>query len=151
MEEPIDRNRVGDQYFQNDRQVLPFWNKVKDDFDLTDSYRAVNPTTRRYSFSSELRRGSRALLSQRLQKRFLWSLRTTVPSVSYIRNSLRFWYYASLSTCCHNLEKKIRVTGKIWEKAGVKLLRHLTEKSVNFSTLATSNIRLLLVFGEEDQ
>ena len=46
--------------------------------------------------------------------------------------------------------KKIGVTGKIWEKAGVKLLRDLTEKSVNFSTLATSN-RLLLVFGEEDQ
>ena len=49
------------------------------------------------------------------------------------------------------LKKKIGVTGKIWEKAGVKLLRDLTEKSVNFSTLATSNIRLLLVFGEEDQ
>ena len=80
------------------------------------------------------------------------SLRTTVPLVSYIRNSLRFWYYASLSTCCQNLKIKIGVTGKIWEKAGgVKLLRDLTEKSVNFSTLATSNIRLLLVFGEEDQ
>ena len=47
--------------------------------------------------------------------------------------------------------KKIGVTGKIWEKAEVKLLRDLTEKSVNFSTLATSSIRLLLVFGEEDQ
>ena len=79
------------------------------------------------------------------------SLRTTVPLVSYIRNSLRFWYYASLSTCCQNLEKKFGVTGKIWEKAEVKLLRDLTEKSVNFGTLATSNIRLLLVFGEEDQ
>ena len=33
----------------------------------------------------------------------------------------------------------------------VKLLRDLTEKSVDFSALATSNIRLLLVFGEEDQ
>ena len=50
VEEHIDRNRVGDQSFQNDRQVLPFWNKVKDDFDLTDSYRAVKPATRRYSF-----------------------------------------------------------------------------------------------------
>ena len=59
------------------------------------------------------------------------SLRTTVPLVSYIRNSLRFWYYASLSTCCQNLEKKVGVTRKIWEKAGVKLLRDLTEKSVN--------------------
>ena len=47
--------------------------------------------------------------------------------------------------------KKIRVTGKIWEKARVKLLRDLTEKSVNFSTLATSSIRPLLFFGEEDQ
>ena len=73
-----------------------------------------------------------------------------MPLVSYIKNSLRFWYYASLSTCCQNL-KKIGVTGKIWEKAGVKLLRDLTEKSVIFSTLATSNIRLLLGFGEEDQ
>ena len=44
VEKHIDRNRVGDQYFQNDRQVLPFWNKVKDDFDSTDLYRAVNPT-----------------------------------------------------------------------------------------------------------
>ena len=46
--------------------------------------------------------------------------------------------------------KKIGVTGKIGRKR-VKLLRDLTEKSVNFSTLATSNIRLLLFFGEEDQ
>ena len=74
-----------------------------------------------------------------------------MPLVSYIRNSLRFWYYASLSTCSRNLEKKIGVTEQIWEKAGVKLLRDLTEKSVSFSTLATSSIRLLLVFGEEDQ
>ena len=34
------------------------------------------------------------------------TLRTAVPLVSYIKNSLRFWYYASLSTCCQNLEKK---------------------------------------------
>ena len=47
--------------------------------------------------------------------------------------------------------KKIGATGKIWEKAGVKRFRDLTEKSINFSTLATSNIRLLLAFGEEDQ
>ena len=81
----------------------------------------------------------------------LWlELRTTVPLVSYIKISLRFWYYASLSTCCQNLEKNW-VTGKNWEKAGVKLLRDLTEKSVNFSTLPTSNIRLLLFLGEEDE
>ena len=41
--------------------------------------------------------------------------------------------------------------GKIWEKAGVKLSKDLTEKSVNFSTVATFNIRLLLGFGEQDQ
>ena len=73
-----------------------------------------------------------------------------MPLVSYIRNSLRFWYYASLGTCCQNLEKKWGHRENLGE-SGVKLLRDLTEKSVNFSTLATSNIRLLLSFGEEDQ
>ena len=66
-----------------------------------------------------------------------------MPLVSYIRNSVRFWYYADLSTCCQNPEK-IGVTGKIWKKVGVKLLRDLTEKSINFTTLAASNIRLLI-------
>ena len=48
--------------------------------------------------------------------------------------------------------KKNWVTWKICEKAGLKLLRDLTEKSVNFSILATSNIRLFAHFlGEEDQ
>ena len=56
--------------------------------------------------------------------------------VSYIRNSLRFWCNASLSTCCQNLEK-ILVTGKIGKKGVINLLRDLNEKSVNFSTLAT--------------
>ena len=74
-----------------------------------------------------------------------------MPLVFYIRNSLRFWYYASPSTLFVKILKKIGVAGKIWEKKRVKLLRDLTEKSVNFSTLATSNIRLLLFFGEEDQ
>ena len=75
------------------------------------------------------------------------NLRATMPFVSYIKNSLRFWYYVSLSTS----RKKIRVTGKIWEKAVVKLLRDLAENSINFSTLGTSNIRLLLFFGKENQ
>ena len=47
--------------------------------------------------------------------------------------------------------KKIGLTTKIWEEAGVKFLRDLTKKSVNFSILATSNTKLLLFFGEEDQ
>ena len=49
------------------------------------------------------------------------------------------------------LKKKLGSPEKFGRKRGVKLLRDLTEKSVNFSTLATSNIRLLLAFGEEDQ
>ena len=62
---------------------------------------------------------------------FSVSLRTTVPLVSYIRISLRFWYYTSLSICCENLEK-IGATGKSREKDGAKLLRDLTKKSCQF-------------------
>ena len=45
-------------------------------------------------------------------------LKTNVPLVSYIRNSLRFWYYASLSSCCQNLEKKLGSPGKFGRKRG---------------------------------
>ena len=74
-----------------------------------------------------------------------------MPLVSYVRNSLRFWYNTAFSTCCQNLEKEIGVTEKISKKVGVKLLRDLTEKSINFSILAACNIKLLIFFGEEDQ
>ena len=40
-----------------------------------------------------------------------------VPLVSYIRNSLRFWYYASLNTCSQNLEKN----WGHWENLGESL------------------------------
>ena len=46
--------------------------------------------------------------------------------------------------------KKLGSPGKFGRKWGVKRLRDLIEKFVNFSTLATSNIRLLLFFGEKD-
>ena len=36
-------------------------------------------------------------------------------------------------------------------ESGGQTFKGPDEKSVNFSTLATSNIRLLLVFGEDDQ
>ena len=72
-------------------------------------------------------------------------LRTTVPLVSYIRNSLRVWYYAFLTTCCEYLEKKMVSLENLGESE-VKLLRDLSEKSANFSTWATSNIGLLLFF-----
>ena len=71
-------------------------------------------------------------------------IRTTVPLGSYIRNSFRFLYYVSLNTCCYNLDKKIGVTGNISEKVGANVLRDLTEESVNFSTLAISNVKPLL-------
>ena len=74
-----------------------------------------------------------------------------MPLVSYIRNSLRFWYYAFLSACCQNVEKKLGSLGKFGRERGLNFLRDLTKKSVNFSALITSNIRLLLFFGEEDQ
>ena len=45
-------------------------------------------------------------------------------------------FETDFSTCCEKLEK--RVTRKIWEKAGVKVSRDLTEKVVHFSTSATS-------------
>ena len=46
-------------------------------------------------------------------------LRTTVPLVSYIRNSLRFWYYASLnSTVVQILKKKLGSPGKFGRKQG---------------------------------
>ena len=40
---------------------------------------------------------------------------------------------------------------KIEKKAGVNLLRDLTEKSVNFRALTTFDIRRLVFFGEEDE
>ena len=46
-------------------------------------------------------------------------LRTTVPLVSYIRNSLRFWYYAFLSACCQNVEKKLASLGKFGRERGL--------------------------------
>ena len=66
-----------------------------------------------------------------------------MPLVSYIRNSPDFGIMPTLVPVVKIL-KKIGVTRKICEKAGIKLLRDVTEKSVHFSTLATSNIRLLL-------
>ena len=72
-----------------------------------------------------------------------------MPLVSFIRNSDSGIMLPLVPVV--KILKKIGVTGKIWETEGVKLLRDLIDKSVNFSTLATFNIRLLVVFGEEDQ
>ena len=48
----------------------------------------------------------------------------------------------------------VKILKKIWghqENLGVTLLGDLNEQIVNFSSLATSNMRLLLFFGEKDQ
>ena len=47
--------------------------------------------------------------------------------------------------------KKIGITKKIWKKEGVKVLRDLSVKSVNVSALATSDIKISLLFGEVDK
>ena len=47
--------------------------------------------------------------------------------------------------------KKNRGHREKLEESGGQTLRDLKEKNVNFITLATSSIRLLLLFGEEDQ
>ena len=44
-----------------------------------------------------------------------------MPLVFYIRISLRFWCYVSLSSCCHNLGKKL---GSL-EKGSVKLIHRV--------------------------
>ena len=51
----------------------------------------------------------------------------------------------------------VKILKKNWDhrenlgESGGQTFKGSDRKSVNFSTLATSNIRLLLVFGEEDQ
>ena len=74
-----------------------------------------------------------------------------MPLVSYIRNSLRFWYYADLSTCCQNLEKKYWSHQENLGEGGGQTFKESDREKYNFSTLAASNIRLLIFFGEENQ
>ena len=69
----------------------------------------------------------------------------TVSLGSYIKISLRFWYYASYCLLSKSL-KIFGLTGRIWDKVEVKVSRDLTKKRVNFSALATSNIKLSLFF-----
>ena len=73
-----------------------------------------------------------------------------MPSGSYIKTPLRFSIMHPLVPVVKILTKT-GVAKKIWEKAEVKVLRDLTQKSVNFSALANSNIKLSLFPGEVDQ
>ena len=75
-----------------------------------------------------------------------------MPLVFYIRHSLRFLHYIMPALVpIAKILKKIGVTGKIFGESGGQTFKDLTEKSVNFSTLTTSDIGFLLFFGEEDQ
>ena len=72
--------------------------------------------------------------------------------VFYIRNSLRFGIMLAVKI----LKKNWGHGESLGESGGQTLrdlrkVRKVSEKSVNFSTLATFNITLLLVFGEQDQ
>ena len=82
---------------------------------------------------------------------FSASLRTTVPLVSYIRISLRFWYYTSLSTCCGNLKKNWSHRKNLGERGGQTFKGSDREKLsiLVLWQLPTSSLRFL--FGEEDQ
>ena len=73
-----------------------------------------------------------------------------MPLVSYIRNSLRFWYYADLGTCCQNLEKNWSHQENLREGGG-QTFKGSDQEKYNFSTLAASNIKHLILFGEENQ
>ena len=71
-----------------------------------------------------------------------YRLRTIVPLVSYIRFLSDFGIMPPLLPVVKML-KKIGVTEKIWEKAGVNILRILWQ--------LPSFLRLLLIFSEKDQ
>ena len=51
-----------------------------------------------------------------------------MPLVSYIRNSLRFWYNTALSTCCQNLEKNWGHRENLGEGGGQTFKRSDREK-----------------------
>ena len=51
VEDALDRNCKLPNNLEKDRQVLFDWNKIKTDFDLVDTFRILNPLSRRYSFT----------------------------------------------------------------------------------------------------
>ena len=73
-----------------------------------------------------------------------------MPLVSYIRNSLRFWYYAALSTCYQIFKNNWGHRENLGEGGG-QTFKGSDREQHNFSTWAASNIRLLIFFGEENQ
>ena len=53
VEDALDRNGKLPNNLEKDRQVLFDWNKIKTDFDLIDTFRILNPPSRRYSFTHQ--------------------------------------------------------------------------------------------------
>ena len=53
VEDSPDRNGKLPNNLEKDRQVLFDWNKIKTDFDLVDTFRILNPLSRRYSFTHQ--------------------------------------------------------------------------------------------------
>ena len=69
--------------------------------------------------------------------------RTTWPNIKYSKTFEKLEVSSNFD--------KTGITEKIWEKAGLKVLRDLTVESVNFSALATADIKISLIFGEMDK
>ena len=53
VEDALDRNGKLPNNLEKDRQVLFDCNKIKTDFDLVDTFRILNPLSRRYSFTHQ--------------------------------------------------------------------------------------------------
>ena len=66
--------------------------------------------------NSAMRRIMKRSVNYHCRRIVTWHLRTTVPLVSYIRNSLRFWYYASLVPVVKILKKRLGSPGKFGRK-----------------------------------
>ena len=74
-----------------------------------------------------------------------------MPLVSYIRISLRFWYYTSLSTCCENLEKNWSDRKNLGERGGQTFEGSDREKLSIFVLWQLPTSGFCFLFGEEDQ
>ena len=61
VEDALDRNGKLPNNLEKERQVIFDWNKIKTDFDLVDTFKILNPLSRRYSFTHQNKksRGSR--------------------------------------------------------------------------------------------
>ena len=52
VEEALDRNNISQHSTAKDKQILDEWFEIKNQFELVDTFRTINPTTRRYTFTA---------------------------------------------------------------------------------------------------